>query len=548
MINIELLRSTHPEQWLLTGEDPVAFVRLLSSYGYITWQDADEWEALYERAQDIEQQPGPVDPKVWEDWWTDWRQATGTPALAEPGLRERIGGVLFDKIAAWFTIQWKVQLAEVYLWLYDNIAPLLKKVWDPVAATVNLALEAVNAKLEDIGRRTFDGLSRLMQESGPITPERAPAFAMKLYSFAFSMGIAAHGVAMGFELLYPLKRLGLHTVSAMISDFAGYGRIAGATMGVMTSVALSQPMRYAVNELTRPVIPDDRLLIELRSKREIDKPDFDKAMGYQGFSNKWIDVIERWQWKDPRMFELMRVADIGIEQGPPPPGEMWWFKKFGITGDKLKDWWLYRKLMRAGYEDVDLDVLIRTIHRREISFAMTYVRTAVRRNYRWGYLSDEELDTWIDRLMLPEQAKEWISWAGHLDREYFYRQDLQRLYITQYRNDIITNDSLLVALVAMGIPLRDADMTVRIEKARKSPKITRPVTKAATKAVSDVQKKYVQVYIEQYRKDLITAGQLTQSLLAAGLEPELAEVSVLLQQAKKGLKPPTEFIEEELPS
>jgi len=366
-------------------------------------------------------------------------------------------------------------------------------------------------------------------------PEDAPALALKLYLFAMGAGTAAHGAATITELAHPLKRIGLHQTAAMIGDFAGFGRICGATMGPLVNRVLGQLMTYNVQTRFRPMIPRENLLIEFRSKREIDKAQFDEAMGYQGFSKEWCDIIERWQWKDPRMFEIIRLADIGLDQGPPPAEELPWLRRFGVTGAKLKDWWLYRKFMRAGYEDVDLPVMVRFIHRREVAFALTYVRTAIRRNYRWGWLTDEELDKWMERLQLPEQAKTWIRYAGQLDREHFYRSDLVTYYKTSYRNDVIDDDELLVSLLAMGLPAREATIIARTERIKKSPKPAKPVATAAQKAAADIQKKYITLYLTQYRKDLISDELLEESLLAIGLTAELAEVTVEIEAAKKGV-------------
>lgn len=461
--------------------------------------------------------------------------------LLEQEQRREIGDAIFEKNKGYFATAVKEVLVSLWQWTIEKLKALIDLVVGALKPVLQQAWELAKSKFEDVGRSLYDGAFKIFEGHAPIKPEDAPAMALKLYLFAMGMGMAAHGAATATELLHPLKTVGLHQTAAILSDFGGFGRICGATMGPLVNRVLGQAMTYAVQDRYRPVIPRESLLIELRSKREIDKPAFDKAMGYQGFNKEWIDVIERWQWKDPRMFELMRVADIGIDQGPPPAEEMWWFNKFGITGEKLKDWWLYRKLMRAGYEDVDLDVLVRTIHRREISFAMTYVRTAIRRNYRYGYLDEKGLGEWIDKLGLPSQAKKWIIWSGDLDRTYFYQRDLEMYYKMAYRNDLIGDDELTVSLLAMGLPSNNVMMIVRTERVRKAPKVSQPVVKAAAKAASDIQKKTITLYIEQYRKDLITHEQLLESLLAIGLAPDLAEVSVDLELAKKGLPPAAEL-------
>ena len=509
-----------------------------------------EWEALWEEVHhnDIDffieaRNRGLIDDATFE---FEINLYMGQPlepeeylTLTEEQKKAQVGDALFDQQKSYFTTAFREVLVSLTRWILEKMKDLLDLILGALKPILEEAWDHAKGVIMNLGLEFHKEVEKLFGSHSPIKPEDAPALAIKLYTSAMIAGMGAHGIATVTELFHPLKTIGLHQTAAIVGNLAGFGRISGASLGPLVNRVLGRAMTYFVQDKYRPVIPDERLLIELRSKREIDKPTFDKAMGYEGFDKDWIDVIERWQWKDPRMFELMRVADIGIEQGPPPSGEMWWFKKFGVTGDKLKDWWLYRKLMRAGYEDIDLPVLIRTIHRREISFAMTYVRTAIRRNYRWGYLTDEELTKWIDRLMLPEQAKEWILWAGQLDRDYFHGQNLIRYYKLAYRNDIIDEDDLMVSLLAMGQPARETMMTVRTERVRKSPKVSKPVAPAAKKAMTELQKKSITLYITQYRKDLITSEKLLESLLAIGLSAELAEISVDIEAAKKGLPEPS---------
>jgi len=577
MIDIEALKKQYPTFWAVTDPNEVDFLFDLASRGIVSWEDYNEYskkaaEVWFEPGFPLpEAEPPPLEPKVYDYiaeypemfadvdqnipefigllrhtgkitasqanemydevslYWQDVRQISGAP----PSLDEQINKALWERVTEGVMRALKAMWISLGRYVREHLWPLVKRIFDEIKKLLGPPLAALNDKLNSYALDIYDKLIKRATAEGHITPERAPVVALDMYKFAFAAGLAAHASASLLEVLHPFKRLGVHQVSAMIGDFAAFGRIAAATIGVYATVALGIPMRYNVQYWSRPKIPDERLLIEFCAKREIDAAEFRKYMAYQGYSDYWSDIIYRWQWKDPRMLEIVRMADVGIDQGKPPPEEMPWLRRFGITGDKLKDWWLYRKYMRAGYEDCDLPVMVNFIHRRMASFAMTYVRTAIRRNYRWGFLSDKELSDWMDRLQLPEEAKTWIRWAGALDREYFYRQDLVRLYTIQYRNDLISADEFLVGLVAMGLPLREADITVRIEKARKSPKITRPVIKAAEKAMAEVQKKYVQLYIQQFRNDLITEEMLLQSLLAVGIEPELAEVTVALEHTKK---------------
>lgn len=456
------------------------------------------------------------------------------PAYIEPG---EVAGppppdYLESKIVGYFRDAFHEVLVSLWRWVLDQFKNLIKLVVGTLGPPLTELWENAKKVLTESAVKIYEGAENLFEGHETLVPEDAPKIAGKLYAMAWGAGMLAHGISAVTELAHPLKSMGIHQTAAMVSDFGQFSRIAGATMGPLVNGVLGRLMTYNFQNLYRPQIPDEKLLIEFRSKREISKPEFDEAMGYQGFSKPWIDVIERWQWKDPRMFEIIRLADIGLQQGTMPSEEREWFKEFGLPGIPDSDWWLQRKFMRAGYEDVDIPVMIRFIHRREISFALTYVRTAIRRNYRWGYMGDEELEKWMKRLQLPDEAKQWISDAGELDREYFYKQDMVRYYTTAFRNDVIDDDEFLVSLLAIGLPVRESDIAVRTEKVKKKPKPSQPVTTAAKKATTKVQAKYIQLYREQYRKGLITRDRYLESLLSIGLTADLAEVSVQLEEAK----------------
>lgn len=583
MDNVYTLAFEHPELWETAGKDVETFLDLLFAEAYIT-QDQYEWLAGQPYEPAVLEETPPVDvtkattsanlyqlmllyPDIWAG--SDDDIITFTDLLAAHGViewdqRERmvanpqrsyavkvpsevarevhrgeVSEAIFETQKGYFATAVREVLVSLWQWFLEKLKDLIDLVVGVLKPVLQEAWEFAKSQFEDVGRSVYDHVQKLFEGHSPMRPEDAPALALKLYLFAMGAGMTAHGVAAVTELLHPLKRVGLHQTAAMIGDYAGFGRITGATMGPLVSRVLGQNMTYMVQDRFRPQIPDERLLIEFRSKREIDKAQFDKAMGYQGFSAEWTDVIERWQWKDPRMFEIIRLADIGLDQGSMPSGEREWFRKFGLPGIPESDWWLQRKFMRAGYEDVDIPVMIRFIHRREVSFALTYVRTAIRRNYRWGYLTDQELDTWMDRLQLPEQAKEWIFWAGELDRDYFYKQDLVMYYKTAFRNDVIDDDELLVSLIAMGMPAKESDIIVRTERLKKKPKPAKPVTAPVKKPLSDVQKKYITLYRDQFRKNLISSDAYLYSLLSIGLAPELAEVSVALEETRKAPALPT---------
>jgi len=534
--------------WSQSDMSPIKFFELAYKAGRIDWStyqsemQSGGWEpdwtllmvgaeyhvsdyatkdpAAQQQAADAAAAAGGYTP-MWTPSGIQYTRTTGEPV---PTIESRL--------TVWFKAAFNEALVSLWEWTLQQVKSLVDAVITTIAPLATQAWESASGKLNQWGIQLYNEVQKLAGEPRALKPEDAGPLAIKLYLSAMTAGMGAHGVSILTELLHPLKSMGLHQTAAMIGDFGQFGRISAAIMSPLVNGVLGKAMQYSMNAAYRPTVPFESLLIEMRSKREIDKKQFAEAMAYQGFSDKWLDAIERWQWKDPRMFEILRIADVGMEQGKAPSEEQWWFEKYGVTGDKLKDWWLWRKFMRAGYEDVDIPVMVRLVHRREVAFALTYVRTAIRRNYRWGYLSDEDLEKWMDRLSLPEQAKEWIFWAGELDRDYFYKQDLQKYYVTAYQKDVLDEDELMVSLISMGMPARDVALTVRFEKLKKKPKPSADVPAEVKRPLAKIQTTYIQLYREQFKQGLIDSKQYYRSLVAVEIDPELARITVDLDSTK----------------
>jgi len=420
MDNVYVLAFEHPEHWQSAGQDVMTFLDLLFAEDYIT-QDHYEWLAGQPYDPAVLEQTPPVDvterpaeanvyqlmlmyPDIWAgsdddivtfcdllaaDGVITWEQREGmiaNPAaavevkvpeqVAEQVTKAQISDAIFETQKGYFATAVREVLVSLWQWFIEKLKELIDLVVGVLRPALQDAWEAAKKVLTESALKVFEGAEDLFEGHSALTPEDAPEIAGKMYAMAWGAGMAAHGISALTELLHPLKTVGLHQTAAMVGDFGQFGRIAGATIGPLVNRVLGQLMTYNVQSRYRPNIPRENLLIEFRAKREIDRDEFGKAMAYQGFSDYWTNIIERWQWKDPRMFEIIRFADIGLEQGPPPSAELPWLQRFGVTGERLKDWWLWRKFMRAGYEDCDIPFMVRFIHRREVSFALTYVRTA----------------------------------------------------------------------------------------------------------------------------------------------------------------------------
>lgn len=354
----------------------------------------------------------------------------------------------------------------------------------------------------------------------PVTPERSAGIAAGMFGAAVGFGTLAHSMALAVEAVPNLKYMGVHYLSAFASRMGSFGTISSATMGVIAALAIKEPFTYYMNSILRPTIPDEKLLIEFRAKREFNYEQFKGYMKYHGYTDEWIAFTDSWLWKDPRLFEILYCADVTV-----PPTE-----------------WLQRKFERAGYEDIDISTLIKVVERRTTRSPRTYYTTSLRRNFRHGFLTEEELVEGIRALEMAEDAIDWIKRTGELDNIYEVNQDWVTAFKTSYRNDMITREEMEASLSAIGLPSDRVEGISELEYVRKQPRILEAERKEIETQWREVQSKYSKVYIESFRRGLITEVQLVSYLVAIGIRQRVAAMIARHEVIKLLPKPKPEAI------
>jgi len=418
-------------------------------------------------------------------------------------------------------------LRDVLFWLWEQIKVTYTFVKEEIAPAVWEATSGAVGWLKDqfthsIGL-AYDEMIQHARSYTPITPAKSVTLAGVMFGSAVGFGALAHGISLAVEMIPNLKFMGVHYLSAFAAHMGGFGAISSATMGVIAALALRVPFTYYMNDLLRPTIPDDKLLIEFRAKRELDFPQFKRYMAFHGHSDQWTGKIDSWLWKDPRLFEILYCADVTV-----PPKE-----------------WLVRKFERAGYEDIDIDVLVRVVERRTTRSPRTYYTTALRRNFRHGFISEADLVEGIEALEMAPDAIDWIKRAGELDNVYEVNSDLVTAYRTAYRNDIMTDAETKASLASLGLPPERIEAILYLEWVRKLPSAIKAEEKAIAAEWAEIQAEYSRVYIESYRRGLITREKLTANLIAIGYQKKVAEGTALLEEIK--LRPKTKPAEIPIP-
>lgn len=384
-----------------------------------------------------------------------------------------------------------------------------------------------------LAAKALDILYRPLERQAPITPEKAPGIGVHLLMQAVLLGSGAHLLSVTAEAAAPLKHMGLGYLSAFMADMAGFSKIAAAYQGMMIQWGLQQPMRYWALDKFRPMLPDPRLLMEMSLKREISDDQFDQGMGHAGYSPEWIETFHRYKWRDPRLFEVLWIADVTRPPPTPPPEAIEWLTRAGMEEWIGPDWWYAIKFAKGGYDPIDLPVLAKVTKRRTIATARTRRLFSTRQLYREGYVDPDFIYDQFRLLDEPaESADHWVE-AEKLERQYHLLQDQKGIYLDQFAKDVIDQDDLRVALSTMIVDPEFLEAELEHAVLKKYKPVAKAVAAEEKALRRKVQAQYVQGYTDLFRKDHIDQDQYYEYLVTLEIEPELAIATVHREEARK---------------
>jgi hypothetical protein len=432
------------------------------------------------------------------------------PTVIEVPIVTPAEGGIAERLTDYFSSAFREVLKSFWAWLKSTVGEIFEALWKWVQPRLQEAWEWLKAQAQGLTTTIYKGFTQICDSFAPLTPDKVGGLIAALYASAFTAGITAHGVAVTAELLHPLKSLGLHSVAAMVGDFGGYGRLAGATVGVLESKVVGQVTTYALQYKFRPRIHNEMMLQTLAVKGDIELSKFRRLMGYQGYADEYINDVIRTMFREPSYRELTLLAE----------------------DEAATTAWLEDKCKRAGYEAIDAKLMTKALYKRSMMTQRSSYYSQAFYMYREGYIDQGRFRELLARLDLRPEAISLSVAAADLAFTYDYIKDAVTYYRNSYLKDLISDDELLISFVSLGVVPRRAAMLVRLAKVQKIPKPRKDVKKEVAAALTKVQVKYIQLYTVEYRQGFIDEVMFLTDLLALGITPDLAEVTVALEVAK----------------
>jgi len=407
------------------------------------------------------------------DPWTDWLRSTTT---------QFIGGIqsTWNGITGWLSGAWSWALGIIK---------------GPVLDAASGALGWLGDRFGDLGNAAIGLITGHLHSFSPVVIDEVPN---KTTNLLKRIGISAAGLVamtLGGELLHPLKQLGLGRVAAMLWNFTRYDTIMDAYVRPISQGTIGIPMRWYINDYLRPWRPATGDLLQLRKRNFIDDASFRQGMAWQGYPDDWIEAFARltetiptegtlgtmyakkeiseaklresldkwgfaseWQdvftrhlWMDPRLGEIIRISQISPPNPDPDPEASAWLAERGYTPEDPADWWYLYKLAKAGYEPVDVRVLVGVAKMGVVRREQTMFFEAARRLRRDGFIDDRRYEELIAEAWRAKSPVEFRRAATQLDVEYDRKESLLQITRRAYSRGAIAAGEALQLLGRLGM-------------------------------------------------------------------------------------------------
>jgi len=507
MTTLEYWIKAYPDSWDLARGDVQLFFEVLAAYEIIAWDDVPELvKACTPKVTPELEMAEKVAAAVEKE---RARIALEGPPSTEAmeQVRREVGDALFEKQKGYLATAFHEALRSIWEWIRLTFGEFFKSVGEILNSIFATVWQTVKAIFERFSRATYDSVMKVITSLGVVTPEMIPDIALKLYNFAYSKGVEAHLEAFAIEVLHPYKSLGIQQIAAMVGDYAGFGQIASATIGVVQRLALAGPMAYMVNKHCRPKIPDEFMLQQMVFEGVLTEAEMKETLAYYGYSDTWIERYLPTMRPDPRYFELSMMCEDEAATDP----------------------WIQNRVFELGYEADVNPIMVKGLKKKATRTQRLDYYSKAFALYKEGYITKEYFTRVLDELEFRPEAKTFAIKAASLAYLYDVTTDQVKYWTDSYLKDLISSDELRLHLSLLGLEPERVWLHGQLARVRKYKKPAVTIKRELEPAMTKVQSTYSQGYVQLYRKGFIDEATLEADLIAIGIDPDLAEATVFLE-------------------
>jgi len=261
----------------------------------------------------------------------------------------------------------------------------------------------------------FDGMLNTLDKDKTKIPESVRTDLKTKMAPIMTLGLTFTVATALAELIHPTKEMGWGHVSHFLYDTVGMRALMAAYIDPIRDALIATPTRYAVMSLAKPFYPTEGEMTGLARKYEVTEAQYREGMAAAGVKDEWVDALLHGFWADPRLFEILRLMEVTRPDQKVDPEAEKWLKKAGLQAYVGPDWWLAMKFGKAGYDKIDIPVLIKVVRSRFLSKELGDIRTLDRNLYKDGVYDRATYEKKLaERNITKEEAKELLD---SIDRE-----------------------------------------------------------------------------------------------------------------------------------
>ena len=425
-------------------------------------------------------------------------------------------------------------------------------------------LEDINAVRADVVKAVTAPLT----EHSPLEPEKAWELSRKLTSGAdmmweqlYRVSLILEGISLGQLETPGFQIFGRPSTAAMMSTAAELWRI-------QQEAFIYIPVKQFWMKAFTPMIPPSPDLIRMVVREAfveemvIKAPDvFAEYMELSGFSREWSDRywtahfepialtqaysnLWRGYWDKDQFLYALHIADVhpmwrddiySVAYRPLTRRELRYGWETGIIGpDKMIEAF---RAMGLTLEDAEIAAeaaMEYALHEERMG-----VLTEWRSDFQEGLIDEDTFRANMESIKILGIRQDYYISRATIRRERYRMRDLLDLYRDGFMKDIVTEEELRDRVHEIVVIPEVADLFVEKAYVDKWKKPQPPRETEEEKALKELQKYQITYAIQAYRKYAVEKAELTEMLVAAGVDPAVAATRTDYEELKRPIPKPT---------
>jgi len=446
-------------------------------------------------------------------------------------------GQLLQSVTGALTALWQMIITALRQW-WANFRPVLIQAAQDLIDYARPTVESWVGAFKELPATYLNWVAATAGTDLALQPSKALATTGSLYAMAIAAGTSAMTLSTVLNIIPTTNWVGMSQFSAFIAEAAGFEPLTRATYGVLLNDALAWPLRYHWNRQLRPKMPTEGTTFLMGRKRGLDRAEFGDAMAAHGIPDWWTDKIYQFFWTDPSPYWLLRMSEHANPTIQPSSLFLPWLEKW-LPEWRADPWaWFKMKLKLAGFEDTDIPAFVEGFQRRQVSGAVTQLKTSVRAMIRDGYWNRDHVEGALRPLHVRQEEIELIMVAEDLDYLKSYLDDEVRYYNESFRKGLMGAQDLDLALSTLIVkPERVAQIVARERvRALKKPKAIVPAKEDPL--VKRLRSQAIDSWTKRYRAWEISREDLLLGLTIVVEDHELAKEMVTAEVTRYRPPPP----------